>query len=131
MTWGNFLWIVGLGVASFGFTLMLIAYLIVQLPATYFLDSHVRQLWIDQHKVIRWSGTILKNLLGVVLILLGGALSIPGIPGQGLLTILIGVILLDFPGKRRLERAILRRPRIRSRLDRLRQRYGKAPLRLD
>ena len=115
MTWGNFLWIVGLGVASFGFTLMLIAYLIVQLPATYFLDSHVRQLWIDQHKVIRWSGTILKNLLGVVLILLGGALSIPGIPGQGLLTILIGVILLDFPGKRRLERAILRRPRIRSR----------------
>jgi hypothetical protein len=118
-------------VASFVISLALIAVLIVQLPATYFLDSHVRQLWIDQHEIIRWSGIILKNLLGVLLILLGGALSIPGVPGQGLLTMLIGLVLLDFPGKRHLERAILRRPRLRAKVDFLRHRCGKAPFQLD
>jgi hypothetical protein len=30
-------------------------------------------------------------------------MSVPGVPGQGLLTILLGVMLLDFPGRRSLE----------------------------
>jgi hypothetical protein len=118
---------VGLGVTSFGVSLLVIASLLIQLPSTYFLDSHSRQLWNEQHRVIRWTGAILKNSLGVFLVLLGGILSIPGIPGQGLLTILVGLVLLDFPGKRRLERAILRRPRIQANINLLRQRFGKAP----
>ncbi len=131
MTWQQILSVVGLGILSFGISLLVIAILLIQLPPTYFLDSHSRQLWIDQHRVIRWTGLFLKNLLGVLLILLGGALSVPGIPGQGLLTILVGLVLLDFPGKRHLERAILRRPRIRAVIGRLRQRFGKPPFQLE
>ena len=65
------------------------------------------------------------------LVLLGGVLSVPGIPGQGLLTVVIGLVLLDFPGKRRLEQSILSRPGLRVRVNRLRARFGREPLVLD
>jgi hypothetical protein len=69
-----------------------------------------------------------KNLLGVLVIALGVVLSLPGIPGQGILTILIGVLLLDIPGKRRLVRWLLRRPRLLKPLNRLRRWFGREPL---
>ncbi len=131
MTWGNYISLAALALVSLTLSLAMVTLLIVQLPSTYFLDTHCRRLWVDQHPVIRWIGVVLKNLLGVLLIILGGVLSLPGIPGQGLLTILIGIMLLDFPGKRHLERAILRRPRIRHFADSLRRRFGKPPLQLD
>jgi hypothetical protein len=72
----------------------------------------------------------LKNLAGVVLVALGVVLSVPGVPGQGLLTLFAGLLLLDLPGKRRVELAILRRPAIRRAVDVLRIRFGRPPLRL-
>ncbi len=58
-------------------------------------------------------------------------MSLPGIPGQGLLTILLGVMLLDFPGKRRLEFKIISRPKVFRAINRLRARFDKPPLVLD
>lgn len=130
MTWQTYLGLACLALASFVLSLAAVLFLLVQLPATYFLDSHSRHLWIDQHPVIRWSGLILKNLLGGALVIVGGVLSLPGIPGQGLLTVLLGLVLLDFPGKRRLERALLRRRQIGGGINRVRQRFGKPPLEL-
>ncbi len=130
MTWGNILGTAGAALLSLILSLVCVAFLLVQLPATYFLDSHCRQLWIDQHPIIRSTGVILKNLLGIFLILLGGVLSIPFVPGQGLLTVMVGLLLLDFPGKRPLERSLLRRPLLRRLVDRLRKRYGKPPFEL-
>lgn len=71
---------------------------------------------------------VLKNLAGVVLVLAGIVLSLPGIPGQGLLTAFAGLFLLDIPGKRRLELAILRRPFVHRVVDRLRKRFKRKPL---
>ena len=53
------------------------------------------------------------------------------LPGQGLLTMLIGLLLLDFPGKRALERRVVRRPKILAFLNRMRDRRGREPLRLE
>jgi hypothetical protein len=130
-TWSYILGGVGLFAATFALSILVIGVLLVKLPPTYFLDKHDRGLWIDQHPVLRWTGIIAKNLLGLAIILLGLALSVPGIPGQGLLTILIGLVLLDFPGKRRLERRILGLPRVYKRVNQLRARFGKAPLLLE
>ncbi|NLX57095.1 MAG: hypothetical protein GXY58_18460 [Planctomycetaceae bacterium] len=130
----NWEYVVGLAllwIASFAVSIVAITVLLVHLPSTYFLDSHQRELWIDRHRVIRWTGIVLKNLLGLFLVLLGGVLSVPGIPGQGLLTVVIGLVLLDFPGKRRLEQSILSRPGLRVRVNRLRARFGREPLVLD
>jgi hypothetical protein len=62
---------------------------------------------------------------------LGLLLSLPGIPGQGLLTVLIGLMLVDFPGKLRLERWLIGLPRVLQTVNRLRQRYGRPPLILE
>ena len=115
-------------VVTFAVSLAVVGVLLVKLPANYFLERHERDLWIDQHPIVRWTGIILKNALGLALVALGVVLSLPGIPGQGLLTILFGVMLLDFPGKRRLERRLIGRPRVLDRVNRLRARFGKPPL---
>jgi len=64
-----------------------------------------------------------------VLIVVGAALSIPGVPGQGVLTILVGLFLVDFPRRQQLERALARRAGVLPALNRLRARFGRAPLR--
>jgi hypothetical protein len=131
LEWSGVLWSLGIFALTFTVSLIVVGVLIVLLPATFFLDSHDRQLWVDRHPVLRWSGIIAKNILGVLLILVGLGLSLPGIPGQGLLTVLVGIVLLDFPGKRRLERKIVGRPRVLRTLNRLRTRFRRPPLVLE
>jgi hypothetical protein len=104
-------------------------FLVVQLPATYFLESRPRGWWVDRHPILCGVVRILKNLLGAVLVVVGALMLLT--PGQGLLTILIGIMLLDFPGKRTLERKLLGRPGVRNALNRLRARFGKPPLVLE
>jgi hypothetical protein len=124
-----------LGVLIFLITLFIslaiVSFILVKLPPTYFQESHSRDFWVDRHPSIRWAGLIGKNALGIVLVLLGILMSIPGVPGQGILTILLGVMLIDFPGKRQLEYKLVSRPKVRETINRLRLRFGKPPLVLD
>ena len=60
--------------------------------------------------------------------ILGLVMALPGIPGQGILTMIVGLTMLDFPGKRGLERRLIGRPHILHALNRLRARFGRAPL---
>ena len=69
---------------------------------------------------------LLRNLLGVVLVLLGVAMLL--LPGQGLLTLLVGLLLLDFPGKQRLVVRLLGRPSVLKLVNKLRARRGSPPL---
>jgi hypothetical protein len=130
LTWGKAL----LGLALFIITsvggLVLVSMVLVRLPEDYFRQSRPRGFWLNKHPVLRWSGLIGKNLLGALAVLLGIVLSVPAVPGPGLLTMLIGLLLLDFPGKRRLERWLIRRPHVLKPINRLRQRRGRPPLTL-
>jgi hypothetical protein len=85
----------------------------------------------DGHIVWHVIGLIAKNVAGVILLLLGLIMALPGIPGQGVLTMIIGVTMIDFPGKRRLERRLLRHPRVRHAVNRLRARFRRPPLEVD
>ena len=83
------------------------------------------------HDRPRWQRALLKigkNAIGVLLVLIGVALSLPGVPGQGLLTILIGVIILDLPGKQRFERRLMTRPAVFASVNAVRARFGREPL---
>jgi hypothetical protein len=55
----------------------------------------------------------------------GIALSLPLVPGPGFLALLLGLSLTDLPGKRRLIRAVVRRPGVSRRLNGLRRRLGR------
>lgn len=74
---------------------------------------------------------IAKNLGGAVLVALGLIMAIPGVPGQGLLTAVIGLSLVSFPGKRRLERRMIRRPFLLRAVNRLRARFHRPPLQVE
>jgi len=115
---------------TFVLSLAVIAVVVVRLPATYFRGDSVSSM-VTYHPVIRWCAIILKNILGLLLVALGLLLSLPGVPGQGLLTALIGVMLLDFPGKRRLERRLVSRPSLLAAINALRARFGRPALVLE
>lgn len=121
--------LVGLTVASLvGFigSLIAIPLILVRLPPDYF-DIRVPRHWMkDHHPVLRVVGLALKNAVGLVFLLAGFAMLF--LPGQGILTMLIGVSLLDFPGKRRLEATLIGQPTVLSAINSMRNKFNKPPL---
>jgi hypothetical protein len=121
----------GLTVGTAVVSIVICALVAVRIPASYFVGDHAPPMWADHHPFIRWPLHVLKNLFGVFMVALGIVLSLPGVPGQGVLTILMGAMLLDFPGKRKAERWLLRRRGVLTGLNKVRKRYGRAPLILE
>lgn len=128
---GDVILAASLFVVTFALSVGIISIILVRLPPDYFQESKTRDFFADRRPALRWAGLIGKNILGIVLILLGIVMSLPGIPGQGVLTILLGIMLVDFPGKRRVEQKILRQPKVLEKINRLRHRFSKPPLLLD
>jgi archaellum biogenesis protein FlaJ (TadC family) len=131
LTWGQVLFGVLFSVVTFVLSILVVTVVLVKLPANYFHPSHAREFLVERHPVLRALGIFAKNLAGLVLVFFGVLMSLPGVPGQGVLTILLGVMLLDFPGKRALETYIVSRPRVRAGVNALRARFDKPPLMLD
>ena len=121
----------GIFVVSVALSFASIVIVLVKIPANYFSTHYKQDFLPDSSWIVRWGAVIAKNLFGVFLILLGIVLSLPGVPGQGILTILLGIIMLDIPGKRPLEAKIIQRPAVLSAANKLRLRWGKPPLILD
>lgn len=103
-------------------TLVFLPAAVAYLPADYFTRRRAR--W--KHSLGGWALFAVKNLLGIIFLLMGIAMLV--LPGQGILTILIGVMLLDFPGKRGWELWLIRRPSVRKSIDWIRHRAGRPPL---
>lgn len=116
---------------SFAVSTAIAIFVLIRLPAEYFHSQHPREFWIERHPVLRYAGLLLKNALGLVVFAVGVILTMPGIPGPGVVTILIAITLLDFPGKRSLERWLVSRPPVLHAINRLRRRFGREDLRLD
>jgi hypothetical protein len=101
---------------------------LIRLSPDYFAATRAQSYRKSDYGILSWTGIILKNLLGATLVILGVFLSLPGIPGQGLLTVLAGILLLDFPGKRGLLFRILSRPSLLRSINRLRAKFSRPPL---
>ena len=105
-------------------TLLTVPLIIISLPPHYLNEkkdrlSEIRSPW-------RWPYLVVKNIMGAVLLLAGVAMLI--LPGQGLLTLAIGLGLMNFPGKRSLIRRLIGRPRVLRTITRWRARAHKNPL---
>jgi len=131
ITWhGVLLWAV-VFVVTFVVSLAIVSFILVRIPPDYFQKKRQGKILPGKNPVLRYLAVIGKNLLGGILVVLGVIMSIPGVPGQGILTILLGIMLLDFPGKRRLEHKIVSRPHVRNTINKLRKKFGKPQLELD
>lgn len=104
---------------------LFLPFVVVRLPEDYFARPAREARWSE------WGW--LRKLIAIVRCTIGGLFVVAGIvllvlPGQGLLMILVGVLVAEFPGKFRLERALARRKAIRASLDGIRGWFGAAPL---
>jgi hypothetical protein len=98
---------------------------IVLLPAEHFLSRPAPDSWWRKHRIVRWTLLAVKNVLGVIIFALGVLMLVA--PGPGLVFMLLGLSLLDFPGKRALERRLVGRPSVIKFLNDLRANFNKPP----
>lgn len=101
--------------------------ILVRLPKDYFQRQKPHLLdRIRSESAGRGCLLVLKNLAAAALFIAGVLMLF--LPGQGLLTMLIGMILMDFPGKMALERRVLSMPKVLDTVNWLRKRRGHEPL---
>jgi hypothetical protein len=101
---------------AFVLSILILPLVIIQLPEDYFVKKPKPPA---QRSALGLCVKFLINGLGGLFIFAGFVMLF--IPGQGILTILFGISLTDFPGKRRLQNKIVRVPRVHRSLDWLRK----------
>jgi len=121
------------GWIAFGSVLSLVVgvvslpFMVSRIPADYF--SHARRHRLSeeaQHPALRLLLSGFKNVLGAVFVFAGMIMLV--LPGQGLLTLFTGLLIMNYPGKFALERWLIQRPYVMPAVNRLRGRYGHPPL---
>ena len=123
-------WLATASVLMFIASLILVPVVVSRIPHDYF--AHRRRphsKWSDQHLALRGIVLVAKNAAGMLLLGMGVAMLV--LPGQGLLSILAGIMLMDFPGKFGLERWLVSRSPVLHSINWLRRRAQQAPLTVD
>ena len=99
-------------------------WMVVTLPPDYFSSKR------DAERArTRWAPA--RTALGLTLIPLGLFMCLPGVIGPGLLTVLVGVMLIESPHRRAWERKLIAIPLLQAAINALRKRFGRGPLELD
>ena len=119
-------WLAGLSLGTFFLSLLLIPYFLGKLAPDCFVKLNKKA---EQTRPPFTVGSLIlliaRNVIGFALLLSGIAMLI--LPGQGILTMLLGVLLLSFPGKLTLITRLTGLPGVRRSLDWLREKRGKQP----
>ena len=119
-------WMFIFSIAAFVAGIVLAAIGIVYLPADYFSSRYKPFSRKIPNVFLRRTYLAAKNVVGVLFIITGLALLI--LPGQGILTIAIGLSLTDFPGKHKMVGSLTRRGPVLRGANWLRAKAGKKPL---
>lgn len=129
LTWSKVLWGGLITLITIIISYGAIIYGMIKIPADYFSSSYAKEIKTDSHFSIRWAALIIKNIIGFLLILAGIVMIFT--PGPGVPTILLGLIMMDIPGKRPLEARLINRPMVLTAVNDLRAKYKKPPLIMD
>jgi archaellum biogenesis protein FlaJ (TadC family) len=122
-----FFWLMIASVIGFVSSLLLIPWILVLMPSDYFVHTKRKKyLWSHYPPAIRWVLLLVKNMLGLLFVICGIIMLF--IPGQGILTILTGIILMDFPYKYDIERQIITHSAVLKYVNRLRKKADRPPI---
>lgn len=119
------LWLATISLFVFIFSLISIKWLVALIPTNYFIKKNMVKSK-KSYSFIWLISIIVKNLIGYTLIL-GGLLMLV-LPGQGLFTILMGLVLSNYPGKYNIERRFISIPSVLKTVNWLRKKSNKPPL---
>lgn len=117
-----------LSVVFFVLSLLFIPYLVIRIPTDYFVEAK-RTSTTRSFSWVTWLRSLIRNLVGTLLVLTGITMLL--LPGQGILTILVGLFVADFPGKYQLERQIVCQPAILKSLNWIRRRQNISEIRVN
>ena len=95
-------YLVGISIFIMVISLLSIKWLVNQIPSDYLIKNTTETSFNKLPVPLRILIFIFKNLLGYLLILGGMIMLI--LPGQGLLTMMVGLVLSDYPGKKVFEK---------------------------
>ncbi|MDD2225775.1 MAG: PGPGW domain-containing protein [Dysgonamonadaceae bacterium] len=118
-----------IAIIAFILSVVLIPWIIILLPSDYFAyPKRKKYPWEKYPPLIKWSILLLKNMLGAIFIIAGIVMLF--IPGQGLLTIIAGLVLINFPHKYRIQKWVIRQPVVFKAINAIRRKAGRKPLQL-
>lgn len=126
-TWGfslenSLVWIGIFSATTFVLSLLLLPWFLGKIPVDYFTQTRDPDAW----HVLLQPRAILRNLLGLPVLLAGIAMLV--LPGQGIVTILIGLGIMNFPGKFSLERWLIKRHGVLAAINWVRRKSHHPPL---
>ena len=116
-----------LSIVTFALSLMLLPYLIRRIPSDYFLTLSEEKPKLRDYNVKILLLMLVKNIFGMLLFASGVAMLF--LPGQGLITIFISLLLMNFPGKTRLIAFLTSQKKVRISINWIRAKTGKEPIR--
>ena len=99
------------------------------LPEDYFRSENrnlISSVQNSRYPLLKLLVLITKNFFGVLLLLSGILMLV--LPGQGILTIITGLVFMDYPGKYKFERKLLRQKGVINSINWIRSRLSKPPL---
>lgn len=120
-------WILGLSALMFGGSIVVAGVMVARMPSDYLTrEKAPKSAYLNDRPVLSGILWFLKNAVGLVILIAGVVMLLA--PGQGLLFIFLGLTLVDFSGKTKLLRKIIRRPGVMKTINRFRKRAGRPPL---
>ena len=120
-------WFGSISLFVFLFSLLSIKWLVSLIPEDYFINK--KDSKIKTNNILIWyTVLIFKNLIGYSLIL--GGIMMLVLPGQGLFTIIIGLMMSNYPGKYSIEKKFIAIPTILKSINWLRRKSNKPPIRI-
>ena len=121
------LWFGSISLFVFLFSLLSIKWLVSLIPEDYFINK--KDSKIKTGNIFIWYIVLIfKNLIGYSLIL--GGIMMLVLPGQGLFTIIIGLMMSNYPGKYSIEKKFIAIPTILKSINWLRRKSNKPPIRI-
>ena len=106
-----------------------VVWFIAKLPADFFQRPRHHRHLIDPNRYpnLHFVYTMVRNILGLMLILAGIVMLV--LPGQGVLTIIVGLIITDFPQKERWLQKVITLRSVQKGLNLIRRKLGKEEFR--
>ncbi len=114
--------LISVSLVSLLISIVVLPILVIRMPSHYFVGKRRFRKWTLPRKLFY----VLRNSIAFLLFLAGVAMLI--LPGQGLLTILMAIMVSDLPGKYKAERWLVCKPGVLRSLNWIRSRYHRPPL---
>ena len=119
------IWFGSISLFIFLFSLLTIKWLVALIPEDYFINRKISKVR-SNNPALWYIVLIVKNMIGYSLVL--GGIMMLVLPGQGVFTIIIGLMLSNYPGKYAIEKKFIAIPSILKSINWLRNKSNKPPL---